>query len=90
MAACVVAWIRSCRVLDSREVGEAERYLLGETVPFISAAVLVTTFDLRGEDRDENSPRETPEGSVLVRTERPGTVLIGEDVAEAVEVPTLL
>ena len=40
---------------------------------------------------DEKSPLETAEGSVLVRTEdRPGTVLIGEDVTGAVEVTTFL
>lgn len=91
MAALVVACILSCRVLDRREVGEAERYLVGETVPFISAAVLGAAFDFRGEVRDEKSPLETAEGSVLVRTEdRPGTVLIGEDVTGAVEVTTFL
>lgn len=91
MAALVVAWIRSCRVLDKREVGEAERYFVGEMVPLISAAVLEGLFDFRGDDRDENMPLDTAEGSVLVRTdERPGTVLIGEEVTGAEDVDTFL
>lgn len=68
-------------------VGEEERYLFGETVPLISAAAVLAEPDFRGEERDDRYP--LTEASVLVLTEeKPGTVLIGEQVAGEFEVTT--
>lgn len=68
-------------------VGEEERYLVGETVPLISAAAVVAETDFNGEERDDRNP--LAEASVLVlMEEKPGTVLMGEQVAEGFEVTT--
>lgn len=83
VAALVVACILSCKLLESRDVGEEERYFVGDTVPLIRAAALGGVLDLIGEEREENRLK----GSALDRTEeRPGTVFIGEDDAV---VPTM-
>lgn len=68
-------------------VGEEERYLVGETVPLISAAAVVADPDFNGEERDDRNP--LAEASVLVlMEEKPGTVLMGEQVAGGFEVTT--
>lgn len=83
VAALVVACILPCKLLESRDVGEEERYFVGDTVPLIRAAALGGVLDLIGEEREENRLK----GSALDRTEeRPGTVFIGEDDAV---VPTM-
>ena len=91
VAALVVACIRSWRLLGSRDVGEEERYFVGETVPFIKAAALGGGLDLMGEERDENRPLDGLEGSAPERTEeRPGTVFMGEEEElEAAPEPTM-
>lgn len=91
VAALVVACIRSCKLLDRRDVGgEEERYFVGETVPLIRAAALGFVLDLIGEEREENRLLEGLELSALERTEeRPGTVLMGEEEEEAAPEPTM-
>lgn len=85
VAALVVACILPCKLLESRDVGEEERYFVGDTVPLIRAAALGGVLALIGEEREENRLK----GSALDRTEeRPGTVFIGEDDA-VVPVPTM-
>ncbi len=62
-------------------VGEEERYLVGETVPLISAAAVVAEPDFNGEERDDRNP--LAEASVLVLIEeKPGTVLMGSRLLE--------
>lgn len=86
----MVACILSCRLLESRDVGEAERYFVGEPIPLIRAAALGVVLDLTGEEREENRPLEGPEVSALERTlERPGTVFIGEEEEEPAPEPTM-
>lgn len=76
----MVACILSCRLLESRDVGEEERYFVGDTVPLIRAAALGVLLDLIGEEREEKRLLDGPEVSALDRTdERPGTVFIGDD-----------
>lgn len=81
VAALVVACIRSCKLLVRRDVGDEERYCVGDTVPLIRAAALGGVFDLCGDDREENRFLAGPMASeAKERTEeRPGTVLIGEE-----------
>lgn len=64
-----------------RDVGDEERYCVGDTVPLIRAAALGEELDLSGDEREEKKflvelmPSEAKE-----RTgERPGTVLMGEE-----------
>lgn len=74
-------------MLVRRVVGEEERYLVGEAVPLIRAAAVVAEPDFNGEERDDRNP--LAEASVLVLIEeKPGTVLIGEQVAVGFEVTT--
>lgn len=81
VAALVVACIRSCRLLGRRDVGEEERYCVGDTVPLIRAAALGALLDLRGDVSDENRFLAGPVTSeAKERTEeRPGTVFMGEE-----------
>ena len=89
VAALVVACILPCKLLESRDVGEEERYFVGDTVPLIRAAALGGVLDLIGDEREEKRLLEGLEGSALDRTEeRPGTVFIGEDDV-VVPVPTM-
>lgn len=70
-------------------VGEEERYLVGEAVPLINAAVGETDFN--GEESDDKNPLAEPEASVLALIEeKPGTVLMGEQDAEGFEFTTVL
>lgn len=64
-----------------RDVGDEERYCVGDTVPLIRAAALGEVFDLCGDEREENRFLAGPRASeAKERTEeRPGTVLIGEE-----------
>lgn len=66
-----------------RDVGDEERYGEGEAVPFIKAAALGEELVFRGEDREEKRFLAGPMASeAKERTEdRPGTVLMDEDVA---------
>ncbi len=74
-------------MLVRRVVGEEERYLVGEAVPLIRAAAVVAEPDFNGEERDDRNP--LAEASVLVLIEeKPGTVLMGEQVAGGFEVTT--
>lgn len=81
VAALVVACILSCRLLGRRDVGDEERYCVGETVPLIRDAALGALLDLSGEERDENRFLAGPVTSeAKERTDdRPGTVFIGEE-----------
>lgn len=74
-----------------RDVGDEERYCVGETVPLIRAAALGAVLDLSGDDRDEKRFLAGPVTSAAKeRTEeRPGTVFMGEEEdAVPVEPPT--
>ncbi len=64
-----------------RDVGDEERYCVGDTVPLIRAAALGEVFDLSGDEREENRFLAGPMASeAKERTEeRPGTVLIGDE-----------
>lgn len=81
VAALVVACILSCRLLARRDVGDEERYCVGDTVPLIRAAALGGVLDLSGDEREENRFLAEPVASeAKERTEeRPGTVFIGEE-----------
>lgn len=81
VAALVVACILSCRLLVRRDVGDEERYCVGDTVPLIRAAALGEVLDLSGDVREENKFLAEPVASEAKdRTEeRPGTVFIGEE-----------
>lgn len=89
VAALVVACILSCRLLARRDVGDEERYCVGDTVPLIRAAA--DGFDLSGDEREENKVLEVPEGSAEDRTEeRPGTVFMGEEDDDVQLVPPII
>lgn len=81
VAALVVACILSCRLLVRRDVGDAERYCVGDTVPLIRAAALGAVLVFSGDVREENRFLAGPVTSeAKERTEeRPGTVFIGEE-----------
>lgn len=81
VAALVVACILSCRLLARRDVGDEERYCVGDTVPLIRAAALGEVLDLSGDVREENRFLAGPVTSEAnERTEeRPGTVFMGEE-----------
>lgn len=81
VAALVVACILSCRLLVRRDVGDEERYCVGDTVPLIRAAALEDVLDLSGDEREENRFLAGPMASEAKERieERPGTVFIGEE-----------
>lgn len=81
VAALVVACILSCRLLVRRDVGDEQRYCVGDTVPLIRAAALGEVFDFSGDEREENKFLAGPMASeAKERTEeRPGTVFIVEE-----------
>lgn len=81
VAALVVACILSCKLLVRRDVGDEERYWLGDTVPLIRAAALGGVLVLSGDVSEEKRFLAGPMASEAKdRTEeRPGTVFIGED-----------
>lgn len=63
-----------------RDVGDEERYWVGDTVPLIRAAALGGLLDLSGDEREENKFLAVAEASARDRTdERPGTVFIGDE-----------
>lgn len=81
VAALVVACILSCRLLERRDVGDEDRYCVGETVPLIRAAALGDELDFSGDERAENrflAGFVTSEAKERTE-ERPGTVFIGEE-----------
>lgn len=81
VAALVVACILSCRLLERRDVGDEERYCVGETLPLIKAAALGEELDFSGDERDENrflAGLVTSEAKERTE-ERPGTVFIGDE-----------
>lgn len=65
-----------------RDVGDAERYCVGDTVPLIKAAALGELLPFKGEDSEEKRVLAGLTASEAnERTEeRPGTVLIVDDV----------
>lgn len=81
VAALVVACILSCRLLVRRDVGDEERYCVGDTVPLIKAAALGELLDFSGDEREEKRFLAGPVASeAKERTaERPGTVFMGEE-----------
>lgn len=72
-----------------RDVGDEERYCVGETVPLMRAAALGGVLDLSGDEREANRFLAGPVTSeAKERTEeRPGTVFMGEEDAEPLEPP---
>lgn len=64
-----------------RDVGDEERYCVGDAVPLIRAAALGGVLDFSGDEREENKFLAGPMASeAKERTEdRPGTVLIVEE-----------
>lgn len=81
VAALVVACILSWRLLERRDVGDEERYCVGETLPLIKAAALGEELDFSGDERDENrflAGLVTSEAKERTE-ERPGTVFIGDE-----------
>lgn len=72
-----------------RDVGDEERYCVGDTVPLIRAAALGGLLDLRGDERAEKRFLAGPVTSAAKeRTEeRPGTVFMGEEDAVPLEPP---
>lgn len=64
-----------------RDVGDEERYCVGDTVPLIRAAALGGVLDLRGDEREENRFLAGPVTSWAKERieERPGTVFMGEE-----------
>lgn len=93
VAALVVACILSCKLLVRRDVGDEERYCVGDTVPLIRAAAPGEELDFRGDERVENrflAGPVTSEAKDRIE-ERPGTVFIGEEeVAVPLEPPTMV
>lgn len=81
VAALVVACILSCKLLGRREVGDEERYCVGDAVPLIRAAALGGVLVLSGDDREENRFLAEPVASEAKERmeDRPGTVFIGEE-----------
>jgi len=81
VAALVVACILSCRLLVRRDVGDEERYCVGDTLPLIRAAALGEVLDFSGGESEENRFLADPVASeAKERTEeRPGTVFMGEE-----------
>lgn len=64
-----------------RDVGDEERYCVGEAVPLIKAAALGGVLDFSGDEMEENKFLAGPMASeARERTEeRPGTVFIAEE-----------
>lgn len=77
----MVACILSCRLLVRREVGDEQRYCVGDAAPLMRAAALGEVLDLSGDVREENrflAGPVTSEAKDRIE-ERPGTVFIGEE-----------
>lgn len=77
----MVAWILSCRLLLSRDVGDKGRHCVGDTLPLIKAAALGEALLFSGEDSEEKRFRAglTTSEAKERTEERPGTVLMVED-----------